>query len=85
MHIYLLSGLDIYERILFVYLLMSKYQWPPRPTRGSAAAHLLGLRVRIPTGAWMSVSYDCWMLSGIRLCIGLITHPDECSRAWCFQ
>ena len=32
--------------------------------RGSAAARLLGLRVRIPPGPWMSVSYECCVLSG---------------------
>jgi len=31
-------------------------QWPRGLTRGSASACLLGLRVRIPSGAWMSVS-----------------------------
>jgi hypothetical protein len=30
--------------------------------RESAAARLLGLRVRIPPGAWMSVSCECCML-----------------------
>ena len=30
-------------------------QWPSGLRRGSAADHLLGLRVRIPPGAWMSV------------------------------
>jgi hypothetical protein len=32
--------------------------------RGSAAIRLLKLRVRIPRGAWMSVSYECCVLSG---------------------
>jgi hypothetical protein len=31
-------------------------QWLCRLRRGSAAARLLGLWVRIPPGAWMSVS-----------------------------
>jgi hypothetical protein len=31
----------------------------------SAAARLLGLRVRIPPRARMSVSYDCCLLSGV--------------------
>jgi hypothetical protein len=30
--------------------------------RGSAAARLLGLRVRILPGAWMSVSGECCVL-----------------------
>ena len=32
--------------------------------RGSSVARLLGLRVRIPPGSWMSVSCDCCVLSG---------------------
>jgi len=31
-------------------------RWPRAPRRGSRAACLLGLRVQIPPGAWMSVS-----------------------------
>ena len=26
-----------------------------------------------------------WVLSGRRLCVGLITHPEESYRAWCVQ
>jgi hypothetical protein len=43
------------------------------------AARLLGLRVRIPPEAWMSVSYECCVLSG--LCDELILvqrSPTEC-------
>jgi len=29
--------------------------------RGSAAAHCLGLRVRITSGTWMSVSCECYV------------------------
>jgi len=28
---------------------------------GSAAPHLMGLRVRIPPAVWMSVSCECWV------------------------
>jgi hypothetical protein len=34
-------------------------QWPSGLRRGSAAVRLLGLQVRIPTAAWMSVSCEC--------------------------
>jgi len=44
---------------------------------GSAASCLMGLRVRIPPGAWMSVSCECCVLSGIGLCIGLVACPEE--------
>jgi hypothetical protein len=33
----------------------SRSQWTRRLRRGSAAAHLLGLRVRFPPGAWLCV------------------------------
>jgi hypothetical protein len=41
---------------------------------------LLGLRVRIPPGAWMSVSCECCVLSGRGLCDRLITRPEESYR-----
>jgi hypothetical protein len=39
-------------------------QWPHSLRRASSGARLLGLRVRIPPGAWMSVSNECCELSG---------------------
>jgi hypothetical protein len=62
---------------------------PPMPVAArskawiSAAARLRGLRVRIPQGAWMSVSCECCMLSGRGLCVGLITRPEEYYGVWC--
>jgi hypothetical protein len=41
--------------------------------RGSTAARLLGLWVRIPLRAC-----ECCVLSGRGLCDGLITRPEEC-------
>jgi len=49
----------------------------------SAAARLLRLWVRIPTGEWMSVRWECCMLSGRGLCDKLITRPEESYRLWC--
>ena len=57
-------------------------QWPRYLRRGSAAAHLLGLRVRIPPGTWMFVCCECCVLSGRCLCDGLITRPVESSQVW---
>jgi hypothetical protein len=51
-------------------------QWPRDLRRGSAAARLLGLWVRIPPGAWMSVSCECCVLSGRGLCDELVTRPE---------
>ena len=51
--------------------------------RGSAAARLLRLRVRIPPWAWMSVCCGCCVLSGRGLCDELITRPEDSYRLWC--
>jgi hypothetical protein len=47
---------------------------------GSTTIRLLGLRVRIPPEAWMSVCCECCVLSGRGLCFGLITRPEESYR-----
>jgi hypothetical protein len=57
-----------------------------RSKRGSAAARLLRLWVRIAPGAWMSVSCECCLLSGTELCVGMITvqrSPTECGVSEC--
>ena len=38
---------------------------------------LLGLRVRIPPGVWMSVCYEWCVLSGSGHWDGMITHTEE--------
>ena len=47
------------------------------------AARLLGLWVRIPPGAWLSVCCECCVLSRRGLCDLLITLPEESYRLWC--
>ena len=56
------------------------YQWLHGLRRRSAAARLLGLRIRIPLVAWMSACCECCVLSGRRLRDGPITHPEESYR-----
>jgi hypothetical protein len=56
--------------------------WPRGLRRVSAAARFLGIRVRIPPGAWMSVSCECCVLSGRGLYLWLIIHPEESYRVW---
>ena len=51
-------------------------------THGSGAVRLLGLRVRIQPGAWMSVSCVCCVFSGRCLCDGPITRPGEFYQAY---
>jgi hypothetical protein len=58
-------------------------EWPPRLRRRSAVVRLLGLWVRIPPGAWISVSCECCVLSGRGLRVGPITRPEESYRVWC--
>jgi hypothetical protein len=50
------------------YLRYGRNQWPRDLRRGSAAARLLGLQIRIPSGVWMYVSCEWCVLSGIGLC-----------------
>jgi hypothetical protein len=57
-------------------------QWTRRLRRGSSAARLLRLWVRIPPGAWMFVCCECCVLSGRGLCDGLITRPEEYCLLW---
>ena len=49
---------------------------------GSAAARLLGWWLRIPPGAWISVSCECCVLSGRGLFDELITRPEESYLQW---
>ena len=58
----------------------SRFQCLRCQRRGSAAAHLLGFWVRIPPGAWMSVCWECCVLTGRGLCIWLIIRPEESYR-----
>jgi hypothetical protein len=57
--------------------------WPRGLRRGSTAACLLGLWVRIPPRAWMSVSCECCVLSGRGICDELVPRPRESYRVWC--
>jgi hypothetical protein len=65
------------------YTIACRSQSPRGLRRGSTAARLLGLWVRIPSGAWMSVSCKCCVLSDRGLCVGLIIRPEESYRVWC--
>jgi hypothetical protein len=58
----------------------SPFRWTRYLWRGPVAAHLLGLRVRIPPRAWMSVSCEYCGLSGRGLCNGPIPRPEESYR-----
>ena len=51
-------------------------RWPRGPNRGTVAASLRRLWVRIPPGTWKSACCECCVLSGRGLC-------DEKSPAEC--
>ena len=59
--------------------IFSRSQW----LLGSAASHLLGLRVRIPPRAWMSVFCKCGVMSGTGLSVGLTTQPEKSYHESC--
>ena len=59
----------------------SRSRWPRRGLRrGSAAACLLGLRVRMPLMAWMSVCFEYFVLSVTGPRDGPIPRPEESYR-----
>jgi hypothetical protein len=68
--------------IYILYTLYSRFQSPHSLWRGSVAARLLGLWVRISPGACMYVCCECCVLSGRILCVGLITLPEESYQVW---
>jgi hypothetical protein len=47
----------------YYYYYYSRFHWPRCLRRGSAAAGLLGSWVRIPPGASLPVSFECFVLS----------------------
>jgi hypothetical protein len=56
---------------------LTESQWSRGLRQVSAAASFLDLPVRIPSWAWMSVSFYYCVLSGTELCVGPITRPEE--------
>jgi len=75
---------NIYINSQFLYrkYFYSRWHWPRGLRCGSAAARLLGLRVRFAPVKWMSLFCECCVLSGRGLCVGLITCPEEFFRLW---
>jgi len=47
---------------------------------GSVASCWLELQATVLLGSWMSVSFECFMMSGRGFCDGPITHPEESYR-----
>jgi hypothetical protein len=59
------------------------FQWSSGPWRGSEAARLPVLRVRIPRRKWMSLSCVWCVLSGSGSWDRPITRPEGFYRFWC--
>jgi hypothetical protein len=66
--------------ILATNIIYWRSQLPRSLRRGSTSARLLGLWVWIPLGTWITVSCGCCVLSGVGLCDGLISSPEESCR-----
>ena len=71
--------------ILSVKFINRRSQWLRGLRRGSAAARLLGLRVRISLGAWMSVPSECCVLSEFSATERSLVQrgPTECGVSEC--
>jgi hypothetical protein len=73
----------IYLIIYSTYCYLCRYQWSRDLRCRSAVVRLLGLRVRIPRRAWMSVCCECCVFSGRDLCDSLVASPQQSYRLWC--
>jgi hypothetical protein len=62
---------------------LHRSQWSRGIKQGFSALRLLGLRLRIPPGTWMSVSCECCVFQSRDFGVGLITRPEESYRVWC--
>ena len=78
----LLMTLHIAQNFVSVIVGTWRSQWPRDLRHRSSAVRLMGLRVRISPGPWMSVCCECRVLSGRGLCVGLITLPGQSYRMW---
>ena len=57
-------------------------QWPRGLRRGSAAARLIKVWVRIPSGSWIFVTCDCCVLWGRGFCV-VPRNSTECDVSEC--
>jgi len=68
---------------VYVYVYVCRSRWPRCLKGGSAAVRSLGMRFRLPPGAWVLICCECCVLLGRGLCDGPITCPEESYRLWC--
>ena len=79
MNILLLYNTKLYN-FLLLYNRRIRFRRPRGLRSGPAAACLLGLPVRIPPAAWMSVLCECYVLSGRGLCDEPVTSTEKPNR-----
>ena len=80
------TAADLKKCYIYFYHPAKRRTQRPRGLRpGSAAVHLLLLRVRIPPKKWISASFGCCVLSCRGLCDEFITRPEETYRMWCVR
>ena len=58
-------------------------QWTRGLRHRPAASRMLRLWVRIPSGAWLSICFECCVFSGRGLCNKLIIRPEKSYWIWC--
>jgi len=84
----LVTTLSVEERSRLIlnftpdYTASRQSRWLCGIRRGSETARLLGMRVRIPPAAWVSVSYECCVLSRRVLCNGPNPRLEESYWVW---
>ena len=79
----LVHDVFIFDDSVFSHYPSCRSQWPRGLRRGSAAACLLRLWVRIPPVGMDVFCCACCVLSGRSLCDELITLPEESYLLWC--
>ena len=89
-HIYILTyfyGCELHSWIYAMYVMYYKIEElilvAARSKAWVCGRLLCGIAVRIPQGAWLSVSCACCLSSGGIFCVGMITRPEESYRVWC--
>ena len=66
--------------LMILFNVLSRSRLPRSLRHVSAVSRLLGLQVRIPPVAWMSVCCECCVSSGRGLCDDLIARPEVSYR-----
>jgi len=81
---YCVCNFILYFLLLSIYFYLIWLQWPPGLRHRSTAVRLLGLWVRIPPGAWMSVCVECCQVEvSVTGCSLIQRSPTDCDASLC--